>query len=223
MAGSAGFSATAPSPDALRFGSSAGASTTLVGEALPSTEVLAFLAATTGSAAAGAALVFSARAGDDMVACARRRRGGAAMAWTGRIDLRTGGIRRAAAGRRFVACAGNEVRKQRSGALRLRRRVCVARALRRGGGRRAAQILAAVEFGAISSARLSRGATGVGAFRVCQGRARAGAASCGVFMCVYTGADKRHRNASRDARQKTIWLADAKACTTPTPHLSRTH
>ena len=84
-AGSAGFSATAPSPDSLRFGSSveAGASTTLVGEALPSTEVLAFLAATTGSAAAGAALVFSARAGDDMVlACgdARRGRGGASMA-----------------------------------------------------------------------------------------------------------------------------------------------
>ena len=65
-AGSAGFSATAPSPDSLRFGSSAGASTTFVGEALPSTEVLAFLAATTGSAAAGAALVFSASAGDDM-------------------------------------------------------------------------------------------------------------------------------------------------------------
>ena len=70
-AGSAGFSATAPSPDSLRFGSSAGASTTFVGEALPSTEVLAFLAATTGSAAAGAALVFSARAGDDMVGPAR--------------------------------------------------------------------------------------------------------------------------------------------------------
>ena len=83
-AGSAGFSATAPSPDSLRFGSSAGASTTFVGEALPSTEVLAFLAATTGSAAAGAALVFSARAGDDMVlACggARRWRGGASMAY----------------------------------------------------------------------------------------------------------------------------------------------
>ncbi len=75
-AGSAGFSATAPSPDALRFGSSAGASTTFVGEALPSTEVLAFLAATTGSAAAGTALVFSARAGDDMVlACGEARRG----------------------------------------------------------------------------------------------------------------------------------------------------
>jgi hypothetical protein len=73
-AGSAGFSATAPSPDSLRFGSSAGASTTFVGEALPSTEVLAFLAATTGSAAAGAALVFSVRAGDDMVFfCLRRR------------------------------------------------------------------------------------------------------------------------------------------------------
>ena len=70
-AGSAGFS-TAPSPDSLRLGSSAGASTTFVGEALPSTEVLAFLAAITGSAAAGAALVFSARAGDDMV-CLRRR------------------------------------------------------------------------------------------------------------------------------------------------------
>ena len=77
-AGSAGFSATAPSPDSLRFGSSAGASTTFVGEALPSTEVLAFLAATTGSAAAGAALVFSARAGDDMVFCLRRR---ASRAW----------------------------------------------------------------------------------------------------------------------------------------------
>ena len=76
-AGSAGFSATAPSPDSLRFGSSAGASTTFVGEALPSTEVLAFLAATTGSAAAGAALVFSARAGDDMV-CLRWR---ALTAW----------------------------------------------------------------------------------------------------------------------------------------------
>ena len=76
-AGSAGFSATAPSPDSLRLGSSAGASTTFVGEALPSTEVLAFLAATTGSAAAGAALVFSARAGDDMV-CLRR---GASRAW----------------------------------------------------------------------------------------------------------------------------------------------
>ena len=78
-AGSAGFSATAPSPDSLRLGSSAGASTTFVGEALPSTEVLAFLAATTGSAAAGAALVFSARAGDDMVFffCLRRRASGA--------------------------------------------------------------------------------------------------------------------------------------------------
>ena len=150
-AGSAGFSATAPSPDSLRFGSSAGASTTFVGEALPSTEVLAFLAATTGSAAAGAALVFSARAGDDM-ACARRRRGGAAMAWTGRIDLRAGGIRRAAAGRRFVTCAGNEVKKQRSGALRLRRRVCEERALRRGGGPRAAQILAAVDLAPKSAA-----------------------------------------------------------------------
>ena len=72
-AGSAGFSATAPSPDSLRLGSSAGASTTFVGEALPSTEVLAFLAATTGSAAAGAALVFSARAGDDMVLPAAAR------------------------------------------------------------------------------------------------------------------------------------------------------
>ena len=73
-AGSLAGSATAPSPDSLRFGSSveAGASTTFVGEALPSTEVLAFLAAITGSAAAGAALVFSARAGDDMV-CLRRR------------------------------------------------------------------------------------------------------------------------------------------------------
>jgi len=144
-------SATAPSPDSLRFGSSAGASTTFVGEALPSTEVLAFLAAITGSAAAGAALVFSARAGDDM-ACARRRRGGAAMAWTGRIDLRAGGIRRAAAGRRFVTCAGNEVKKQRSGALRLRRRVCEERALRRGGGPRAAQILAAVDLAPKSAA-----------------------------------------------------------------------
>ena len=77
-AGSAGFS-TAPSPDALRFGSSveAGASTTFVGEALPSTEVLAFFAATTGSVAAGAALVFSARAGDDMVSLRRR----ASTAW----------------------------------------------------------------------------------------------------------------------------------------------
>ena len=120
-AGSAGFSATAPSPDSLRFGSSAGASTTFVGEALPSTEVLAFLAATTGSAAAGAALVFSARAGDDMILPAATRVDGASMAWTGRIDLRAGGIRRAAAGRRFVACAGNEVKTRRSGALRLRR------------------------------------------------------------------------------------------------------
>ena len=146
-AGSAGFSATAPSPDSLRLGSSAGASTTFVGEALPSTEVLAFLAATTGSAAAGAALVFSARAGDDMV-CLRRR---ASRAWWSvdgvrGIDLRAGGIRRAAAGRRFVACAGNEVKRQRSGALRLRRRVCAARALRRGGGPPAAQILAAVDL-----------------------------------------------------------------------------
>ena len=72
--------------------------------------------------------------------------GVAAMAWTGRIDLRTGGIRRAAAGRRFVACAGNEVKTQRGGALRLRRRVCAARALQRGGGPRAAQILAAVDL-----------------------------------------------------------------------------
>ena len=46
------------------------------------------------------------------------------MARRGDIDLRTGGIRRAAAGRRFVTCAGNEVKKQRSGALWLRRRVC---------------------------------------------------------------------------------------------------
>ena len=58
---------------------------------------------------------------------ARRVEGVVAMAWTGRIDLCTGGIRRAAAGRRFVTCAGNEVKKQRSGALRLRRRVCEAR------------------------------------------------------------------------------------------------
>jgi hypothetical protein len=41
---------------------------------------------------------------------AARVEGGAATAWTGRIDLRAGGIRRAAAGRRFVACAGNEVK-----------------------------------------------------------------------------------------------------------------
>jgi len=123
-AGSAGFSATAPSPDSLRLGSSveAGASTTFVGEALPSTEVLAFLAATTGSAAAGAALVFSARAGDDMVGLRAwrawwrwRRRGELILRWR---------VRCAAAGRRFVTCAGNEVKKQRSAALRLRRRVC---------------------------------------------------------------------------------------------------
>ena len=43
------------------------------------------------------------------------------MAWTGRIDLRARRARRAAEGRRFVTCAGNEVKKQRSGALRLRR------------------------------------------------------------------------------------------------------
>jgi len=118
-AGSAGFSATAPSPDSLRFGSSAGASTTFVGEALPSTEVLAFLAATTGSAAAGAALVFSARAGDD-IACdgARRLRGrgvdGVAKSICALARTACGG------GRRFVTCAGNEVKKQRTARRRLR-------------------------------------------------------------------------------------------------------
>ena len=56
------------------------------------------------------------------------------MAWTGRIDLRAGGIRRAAAGGRFVTCAGNEVKTLRGGALRLRRRVCAARALRHRAG-----------------------------------------------------------------------------------------
>jgi hypothetical protein len=101
-AGSAGFSATAPSPDPLRLGSSAGASTTFVGEALPSTEVLAFLAATTGSAAAGAALVFSARAGDDMVlACGGARRG---LWW--RVDG-VDGANRFAHGRN-TACGGGK-------------------------------------------------------------------------------------------------------------------
>ena len=112
------------------------------------------------------------------------------MAWTGRIDLRAGGIRRAAAGRRFVACAGNEVNTPRSGARRLRRRVCAAS--RCGVAGDGAQL----KFLRLSIWRHQLGAPfhaaqGRGGFCVCQGRARAGAACCGVFMCVYAGADKR--------------------------------
>ena len=78
--------------------------------------------------------------------------------WRCDIDFAHWRGRCAAAGRRFVACAGNEVKTRRSGALWLRRRVCEARALRRGGGPRAAQILAAVDLAPFTARdALSRG------------------------------------------------------------------
>ena len=143
---------------------------------------------------------------------ARRVEGVVAMAWTGRIDLRAGGIRRAAAGRRFVACAGNEVKRQRSGARRLRRRVCAARALRRGGGRRAAQILAAVDFGAIHSAAgpLARKKARNRVALYLKG-ARDGLCCPAGYLCGNAGRDKREaRRSCGTLVKKTIWLADAK-------------
>ncbi len=130
---------------------------------------------------------------------------GASLAWTGRIDLRAGGIRRAAAGRRFVACAGNEVKKQRSGALRLRRRVCAARALRRGGGPRAAQILAAADLAPSARAPFHAAPRAWGLF-VCVRAARPRALRAAEYLCACTRARTRGAGERLEGRSSKVEL-----------------
>ena len=196
-AGSAGFSATAPSPDSLRFGSSAGASTTFVGEALPSTEVLAFLAATTGcSAAAGAALVFSARAGDDMV-CLRRR---ASMAWwsvdgvaTSICALAGTAVRR----REEDLLPARETRSKSSAAVRsgCGARVSGGRALRRRAGAPKASFRLRAQTAKSQARRPQRWIS-----RARAAQQRRGAARRALYVCGRAGGG---RSKAQDAVRKT--------------------
>ena len=153
---------------------------------------------------------------------ARRVEGVVAMAWTGRIDLRAGGIRRAAAGRRFVACAGNEVKKQRSGALRLRRRVCEARC---GVAADRAQLkFSQRPIWRHQLGRLFTRRDGRGGFSCVSGpRARGRCVLRSIYVRVRGRGQEAQREGPADQPQKSIWLADAKVRGRRSPHLSKTH
>ena len=107
------------------------------------------------------------------------------------LILRTGGIRRAAAGRRFVACGGKRGQNAARRCAAAAAGACRAGALRYRAPRRAPlnEFLAPPAFAARRA--FLRGAKAWGGFLMCVGSRAAGAVSCGVLMCVYTGADKR--------------------------------